>query len=39
MLNFIRPATGISPLSQNKIIGKKIKNSIKKGTILKWNNF
>jgi N-acetylneuraminate synthase/N,N'-diacetyllegionaminate synthase len=39
MLNLIRPATGISPLSQNKIIGKKIKNSVKKGTILKWNNF
>jgi sialic acid synthase SpsE len=38
MLTFIRPAKGISPVLINEIIGRKIKKSLKKGTILQWND-
>ncbi|KAF6244003.1 N-acetylneuraminate synthase [Nitrosopumilus sp. b1] len=39
MLTFLRPERGISPLMMEKIIGRKTKSFIKKGTILKWNHF
>jgi len=39
MLTTIRPETGIPATSLKKIIGKKIKISVKKGSILKWSNF
>ena len=33
-----RPAYGISPSKIDKILGKKIKNSIKKDSLIKLNN-
>ncbi len=38
MLTFIRPAKGISPTLINEMIGRKIKKSLKKGTILQWDD-
>lgn len=39
MVTTLRPGTGISPLMIDKIIGMKIRNSVKKGTLLTWKMF
>ena len=37
-LKYKRPGTGISPLMINRIIGKKIKISLKKNRVLKYKH-
>jgi len=39
MLTFLRPGTGIPPFMIDKIVGKKIKQDIKKGMLLQQNMF
>ena len=39
MLDFKRPGTGLSPKNINRIIGKKIKRTIKFDEILKEEDF
>ncbi len=36
-LDWVRPGKGLSPGNEKKIIGKKLKNSIKAGEIIKYN--
>ena len=36
MIDFKRPGTGISPKFHNKILGKKVKNLIKKDELILW---
>lgn len=38
MLDFKRPGTGIYPKYLNKIIGKKLRKSIKEDELIKWKN-
>ena len=39
MLAVFRPGTGISPIFIDKIVGMKINENVKKGTLLRWNMF
>jgi N-acetylneuraminate synthase/N,N'-diacetyllegionaminate synthase len=36
---FLRPGTGIYPIFLNKILGKRLKNDLVKGTQLSWTHF
>ena len=38
-LTYKRPLKGIKPIHLKKILGRKIKKSLKKDTILKWEYF
>ena len=38
-LSFLRPGTGISPMQYKALLGKKVKYTIEKGAILKWEDF
>lgn len=38
-LSFLRPGIGISPMQYKEVLGKKLKHSIEKGAILKWEDF
>ena len=37
-INVLRPAVGIEPKFLKKILNKKVKRNIKKGTPVKWNS-
>lgn len=39
MLTSIRPGTGISPAKIDKIVDRKLRKNVKKGTILRWDMF
>lgn len=39
MLTLYRPGTGLQPVQMNKLVGKKIKKTVKKGVLLKLNMF
>lgn len=38
-LSFLRPGNGISPMQYKALLGKKVKHTIEKGAILKWEDF
>lgn len=38
-LDFKRPGSGIEPKEIDKIVGKKIKNNVKKDSLIKWEDF
>lgn len=39
MLTYIRPAKGIPPSLVNEIVGRKTKKHMKKGSLIKWDDF
>ncbi len=38
-LSYLRPGIGISPMQYKLVVGKKMKNKVEKGAMLKWEDF